>query len=403
MIEVRRHFFCAGVLLVLACSATDKESEPRAKATYGATFAAWLEERARVESDSQGAGLAPLRTVVAQANIYDAADPVDLELAPGKDWHEGWNELIRRGGVERGVLPGHGETPKTIRATPMNPPGRVRLIDYWLRVTGWTTMFGHSLEKYDKGHRTDGVRWDTPTYWVPPMANGRSSGGNMTLMTQFGSEIPPYWQGAQPYARQTDWVFNINFQNGGIMEIYDRLHYDSTPAGAVKTAFADVVSSSYYQSLYWAPHFAYPVADPSFGFQGPARFTSNHGDSYYGYSKVEIINRYETFTVPPSRNLSKDCPAAEFKDVIALKHYQFWWDPKTRTSRGDFMVIYMARGIGWIYKLLNDSVMFDASGVVTKEGQHFLHFSPQGYVNQNPGGRWQRICPHEFRDSLSKQ
>ncbi len=317
-------------------------------------------------------------------------------------WHKGWDTLVTNNGTEFGPLPGNGGTPKTILATKSKNPGTVKMIDYWLRATGWTTMFGHSLAKYDrKNWRTDGVRWDTPTHWVPNTANGKASGGNMTLMTQFGSEIPNYWKGATPYAAQTDWIFHVNRDNGGIMEIFDRQHFGTNSDGTIKKSYAEVVSKSYYESLYWAPHFAFPVGTGTFQYSGPARFVGNNKQNFDGYSAVEVINRYDTFTVPPARNLSKDCPAAEFKDVIAVKHYQYWWDASTQTSRGDYMIIYMAKNIGWIYVLLNDSVVYNAQGQITKDAKHFLHLAPQGYVNQSGG--WERICAHEFRDQQVKK
>lgn len=322
---------------------------------------------------------------------------VNSKKEAGVVWHSGWDALVDGKGVEVGQLPGNGATPKTIMATKSKKTGGVRLLDYWLRDTGWTTMFGHALSRYNnKNWRTDGVRWDTPTSWVPNMANGKPSGGNMTLRTQFGSEIPSYWRGAKPYAAQTDWIFNINYSNGGIMEIFDRQHFGFNSDGSVKVSYNEVVARSYYEALYWAPHYAYPVATGNYFFEGPARFVGTDKTSFDGYSKVEVINRYDSFTVPPARNLSKDCPAAEFKDVIAVKHYQYWWDPVAKKSRGDYMVIYMARNIGWIYILLNDSVEINASGQVIKGSKHVLHMSPQGYVSQ--AGGWKRICAHEFRD-----
>ena len=82
--------------------------------------------------------------------------------------------------------------------------------------------------------------------------------------------------------------------------------------------------------------------------------------------------------------------------MIAVKHYQYWWDPTTQKTRGDYMIIYMAKNIGWIYVLLNDSVEYNAQNQITKNSKHFLHLAPQGYVSQSGG--WKRICAHEFRD-----
>ncbi len=334
----------------------------------------------------------------------DAASSVEgtaLAAAADPNWFSGWDTLKNGAGVEVAKLPNDNETPKTIKATVKKNKTKVKLLDYWLRPTGWTTMWGHALEKYgDKNFRTDGVRWDTPTTWVPKTAKGVTTSGNMTLMTQFGSDIPSWWKGATPYAPQTDWIFNINYENGGIMEIYDRQHFGFNSDGTVKKSFGEVVSTGYYDSLYWSPHYKYTVAS-DYAFQGGAKFIDNATNkTLYGYSSVEVINQYDKFTVPPARNKGKDCKAAEFKDVIALKHYQFWWDPSTNTSRGDYMVVYMAKNVGWIYMLLNDNVTFDASGSVIKQDKHFLHMSPVGYIRQ--GGDWQRMCPDEFRDKYAK-
>jgi hypothetical protein len=329
-----------------------------------------------------------------------AAEPEGFQAtAADPDWYAGWDPVMKNKGIEYGELPDKLQTPKSIKATPMKKPGRVRLLDYWLKPTGWTTMWGHTLEKYEnKRHRSDGVRWDTPTTWVPGLRSGYSSGGNMTLITQFGPDVPNYWAGAQPLQFQTDWIFNIDYKTGGIMEVFDRSHFGHKN-GKVTSSYNEVVANGYYESLYWAPKHDYTVGKNQ--FQGKAKFWGMKGEIFWGYSSAEVINRYETFTVPPARNASKDCPAAEFKDVIALKHYQYWWDPATQTSRGDFMVLYMAKNVGWIHVMLNSAVTIDASGKPIDSDGFFLHMSPQGYVDQNNG--YKRICAHEFRDMQLKK
>jgi hypothetical protein len=96
-----------------------------------------------------------------------------------------------------------------------------------------------------------------------------------------------------------------------------------------------------------------------------------------------------------------DCPAATFKDVIAVRHQQWWYDKTTGTSRGDFLVIYMARNFGWIHQLINDSIIVDAKGNITKDASYYRHMSPIGYIKQ--GGQWTRRCPDQFRDMIKNQ
>lgn len=316
----------------------------------------------------------------------------ELTKTPG--WHPGWTNLVVNNGIEYGQLP-WGKQPASINAVEMRQQKAVKMTDYWLRDTGWTTMWGHTLEKFtNKNYRTDGVRWDTPTSWVPKMANGGSTAGNMTLMTQYSPDVPNYWQGATPMAPQTDWVFSINYQNGGIMEIHDRHHFKTKSDGTLTAGFAEVVSTGYDKSIFWSLPKLLKIGASPFG--GAADFVGNKGERFSGYTSVAVTNRFETFTIPPSRHRGGDCPAATFKDVIAVRHQQWWYDATKKTSRGDFLVLYMAKGVGWIHQLINDSVVVDASGNVTKDATYFLHMSPVGYIKQ--GANWVRRCPGQFRD-----
>ena len=329
-----------------------------------------------------------------------ADEGIALARSPSSEWHEGWDKLIKGGGGERIPVPTDGQTPDTIKATKMKNPGSPKMIDYWLRPSGWTTMWGHALEKYDdKNFRTDGVRWDTPTNWVPKLLNGQSSGGNMTLMTQFGTQIPSYWKGAKPLAAQTEWIFNINYKNGGIMEIFDRQHFTVDSKGNFKPFYSELVANSYYESIYWSPGKGFPVAN-NYAFKGKAKMWGNDGTKTEGYSEVEVINRYDTFTVPPTRNKGGDCKATEFKDVIAVKHRQFWWDPKTQTSRSDYLVFYMAKNVGWIYMLISNGATFRADGSQITAANPLAHMTPVGYVNQS---NWKRMCADQFRDMMLKK
>jgi hypothetical protein len=317
------------------------------------------------------------------------------ELDKDPSWFHGWNGLALKSGAEFGPFP-DAETPKTIKATPMKHGGSVQLLDYWIRPTGYTTMWQHALLNYtDKSFRTDGVRWDTPTKWVPAMADGKDSGGNLTLMTQFGPDVPGYWAGAQPRAPQTDWIFKIDYQTGSIMEIFDRQHFSSRN-GAISASFGEVVAKGYWDALYWSPGHDFVVGS-SWRFKGAARFADSRGVPFDGYSAVRVAARYDTFTVPPSRNRGQDCPAAEFKDVIAVRHQQWWWDPTTQTSRGDYLMIYMAKNVGWIYQLLNNAETYDAGNNLIQGADRFVHYAPVGYLDQTSG---KRLCPHEFRDLM---
>lgn len=318
-------------------------------------------------------------------------------LADDKEpkWFAGWDALVEGDGTEYGAFPNF-RTPKTIDATPMAHAGSVKLTDYWIRPTGYTTMWQHAALHYDdKTFKSDGVRWDTPTTWVPTLADGTSSGGNLTLMTQFGPDVPSYWAGATPLAAQTDWVFYIDYTYGSIMEIFDRSHF-SSKSGVIKPSFGEVVAKGYYDALYWAPSHEYVVGD-HWKFQGPARFEDKYGVSLDGFSSVKVVARYDTFTIPPARNRDRRCPATEFKDVIAVRHTQWWWDPSTQTSREDTLMLYMAKHVGWIYQLMNDAQTYDANNKLIQAGDSFLHMAPVGYIDQATG---KRLCPHQFRDLL---